>query len=461
MMTKMGVWTRMVFVAVLFICSGSKSLFAHNEVDSIPIFPDLVYEYRIAELDDKTPIELEYNARVRRYIDVYTIERRDHLARIIGLAQLYFPMFEEALDRYELPLELKYLAIVESALDPSAVSSSGAVGLWQFKLNTSRMFDLEVTSYVDERRDPYKSTEAACKYLAYLYRIFDDWQLALAAYNGGPGEVQRAIQRSGGKRDFWELLPYLPAQTQGYVPAFIAVNYVMSFYSQHNIHMEASPYVHLQVDTLHLHQGVSFDRISQAIEEPVPLLQFLNPTYRRDYISPTQKPAVLTLPKQKINVFLEHQENILNKETSVASFASHATIDMPGDTIGKIALVHRVRKGEYYHKIAMNYGCTVEDIWSWNRLTTNDLKVGQLLTLWVDQERADKMRRQKELQEINRKLNRTNDRFIYYTVQEGDTIWSIASKFRCESIDELKEENQIQDENDLKPGTRLKIYLTK
>jgi membrane-bound lytic murein transglycosylase D len=370
-------------------------------------------------------------------------------------------MFEEALDRYELPLELKYLAIVESALDPTAISSSGAVGLWQFKINTSRMFDLEVTSYVDERRDPYKSTEAACKYLAYLYRIFDDWQLALAAYNGGPGEVQRAIQRSGGKRDFWELLPYLPAQTQGYVPAFIAVNYVMNYYPLHNVQMEASPYVHLQVDTLHLNKGATFQRIAQAVDEPVPVLQFLNPTYRKDYIAPTKKPAVLTLPTDKINLFLANEEAIFNEESMPVRSSVKAAIDMPGDTLGKVAMVHRVRKGEYYHKIAMNYGCTVEDIWSWNRLTTNDLKVGQMLTLWVDKERAEKMRRDKELKETSRKLNRSNDRFIYYTVQEGDTIWSIASKFRCESIDELKEENDIQDENDLKPGTRLKIYLTK
>jgi len=431
------------------------------ELDSMPIFPDLVYEYRIAQLDDNTPIELEYNARVRRYIDVYTIERREHLARIIGLAQLYFPMFEEALDRYELPLELKYLAIVESALDPSAVSSSGAVGLWQFKLNTSRMFDLEVTSYVDERRDPYKATEAACKYLAYLYRIFDDWQLALAAYNGGPGEVQRAIIRSGGKRNFWELLPYLPAQTQGYVPAFIAVNYVMNFYSMHTIDMEASPYVHLQVDTLHLHQEVSFERISQAIDEPIPVLQFLNPTYRKNYIATTQKPAVLTLPKEKITLFLQRRQYIFNKQSALTNLASMPKGEMPGDTVGKMALVHRVRKGEYFHKIAMNYGCTVEDIWIWNELETNDLKVGQELALWVDEDKAEIIQRQKDVQTINRKLNRSNDRFIYYTVQEGDTIWSIASKFRCESIDELKEENEIYDENDLKPGTRLKIYLTK
>ncbi len=456
-----GVWLKFLLIGVLVLNYAPEGIAVAGNKDSIPIFPDLVYEYRIAELNDKTPIELEYNARVRRYIDVYTIERREHLSRIIGLAQLYFPMFEEALDRYDLPLELKYLAIVESALDPTAISSSGAVGLWQFKINTSRMFDLEVTSYVDERRDPYKSTEAACKYLAYLYRIFDDWQLALAAYNGGPGEVQRAIQRSGGKRDFWELLPYLPAQTQGYVPAFIAVNYVMNYYNMHNVQMEASPYVHLQVDTLHLNKGVTFQRIAQAVDEPVPVLQFLNPTYRKDYIAPTKKAAVLTLPTEKISLFLAKEEAIFDEKSSPIHSIPKKAIESPGDTLGKIAVVHRVRKGEYYHKIAMNYGCTVEDIWTWNRLTTNDLKVGQVLTLWVDKAQAKKMRRENELKEASRKLNRSDDRFIYYTVQEGDTIWSIASKFRCESIDELKEENEIQDENDLKPGTRLKIYLTK
>ncbi|MGM0408972.1 MAG: lytic transglycosylase domain-containing protein, partial [Bacteroidota bacterium] len=263
--------------------------------DSIPIFPDLVYEYKIAELNNLTPIELEYNERVRRYIDVYTIERREHLSKIIGLAELYFPLFEEMLDKYNLPLELKYLAIVESALDPRAVSSSAAVGLWQFKINTSTMFDLEINSYIDERCDPYKSTEAACAYLQYLYRIYNDWQLALAAYNGGPGVVRNAIIRSGGKTNFWEIQPYLPDQTNGYVPAFIAVNYVMNHYTDHNIEPVRSQFIHLDIDTVKINEEISFKRISEFIDLPVETLQYLNPAYKLDYIPKLKEGATVVL----------------------------------------------------------------------------------------------------------------------------------------------------------------------
>ncbi|MEE4198010.1 MAG: transglycosylase SLT domain-containing protein [Bacteroidales bacterium] len=422
--------------------------------DSIPIFPDLVYEYKIAKLNHLTPIELEYNERVRRYIDVYTIERREHLARIIGLAELYFPIFEEMLDKYGLPLELKYLAIVESALDPRAVSSSAAVGLWQFKINTSRMFDLEVNSYIDERSDPYRSTEAACAYLQYLYRIYNDWQLALAAYNGGPGVVRNAIIRSGGKTNFWEIEPYLPDQTNGYVPAFIAVNYVMNHYKEHNIEPIRSPYIHMDIDTITIHQATSFKRIAEFIDLPVEALQFLNPVYKLDYIPELENGATVVLPANKIRLFLKNEEAILDSNTNPKSHPEE--IAFAGDKNGKTKIIHEVTKGEYFHKIAIKYNCTIEDIKIWNSLPTNDLQVGQKLNIWVDPTLAQRIEEEKLLPKQQRD---STDRFIYYIVREGDTIWSIAEKFNCRSITELKEENKIDDEKDLKPGVKLKIYL--
>jgi len=423
--------------------------------DSIPIYPDLVYEYKIAELNNLTPIELEYNERVRRYIDVYTIERREHLAKIIGLAELYFPIFEESLDKYQLPLELKYLAIVESALNPRAISTSAAVGLWQFKINTSSMFDLEVNSYVDERCDPYKSTEAACSYLQYLYRIYNDWQLALAAYNGGPGVVRNAIARSGGKTNFWEIEPYLPDQTNGYVPAFIAVNYVMNHYQDHNIKPVKSKLIHLDVDTVKVSKGVSFERISDVTKVPVEILQFLNPSYRLDYIPKMTEQATLILPANKIRTFIRNEKAIYDESVSEKDFNTVAEI---GQTNGKIKIVHEVIKGEYFHKIAIKYNCTIEDIKIWNSLPTNDLNVGQKLDVWVNPVLARVIEEERTRPKQQRD---STDRFIYYTVQNGDTVWSIAEKFNCRSISELKEENNIINENDLKPGKKLKIYLNK
>jgi len=425
--------------------------------DSIPIFPDLVYEYRITELNNRTPIELEYNKYVRRYIDVYTIEQREHLARIAARAKKYFPLIEEKLDQYQLPLELKYLAIVESALDPFAVSSSGAVGLWQFKLNTSRMFDLRVTSFIDERRDPIKSTEAACQYLQYLYRTYPDWQLALAAYNGGPGVVRKAMERAEGKtKSFWELYPHLPAQTKGYVPAFIAVNYAMNYLNEHQIEAAGVNDGYLDTDTLNIHYAATLNLIARKIDVPLKTLQALNPVYKKDFIPNLSEPATLVLPKEKVITYLKHEREIFNAN---ASF--NEDVRPPGqdpEEQGKKKLVHIVRKGEYFHKIAMKYGCTIDEIRRWNNLPDNNLQVGQRLDIWVDSEYVRRMEKQR-IESQKRSEADTNKRVVYYTVQKGDTIWKIANKFNCESISDLIRANDIQDETDIKPGKQLKIYL--
>ncbi|MFP4448348.1 MAG: transglycosylase SLT domain-containing protein [Bacteroidales bacterium] len=424
--------------------------------DSIPFFPDLVYEYRLTELNNLTPIELDYNKYVRRYIDVYTVEKREHLEKIAGRAKLYFPLIEEKLDKYELPHELKYLAVIESALDPFSVSSSGAVGLWQFKLHTSRMFDLEVNSYIDERRDPYKSTEAACKYLKYLYQTYGDWQLVLASYNSGPGEVRKAIERSGGKRSFWELYEYMPAQTKGYVPAFIAVNYAMNHMEEHELSSEDIDYEYFDTDTLMLNFKVSFDQISKTLDIESTTLKILNPVYRKDIIPELPEATPLVLPKDKIEVFLKNEEKIANLNSLSYNVNKANTVSSNKD---KTKIVHTVTKGEYFHKVAITYGCTMDEIKKWNNLEDNNLKVGQKLDIWVDKSYIER------LKEDEMKMKRTseadtNRRVVHYTVKNGDTIWSIANKFNCESIADLIKENDIQNENDLKPGTKLKIYLT-
>ncbi len=352
--------------------------------DSVPRYPDLYYEFRISELNKTCPVELDYNAEVREYIELYTLQRRKELAGIIGLSQLYFPLFDEALDRYSLPLELKYLTIVESGLVPTAVSKSGAVGLWQFLMGTGTLFNLTVNSYIDERRDPYKSTEAACKYLQYLYTTFHDWNLVLASYNGGPGETRKAIERSGGETDYWKLRPLLSEQARNYVPAFIAMVYIMHHYADHNIVPVMPSYTFRQLDTLHIRYALSFQQISGMIDLPIEHIRFLNPVYKRDYIPELGTPAVLVLPADKVITFLHNEVNILGNYAEPVNY--NLLLKNAGNTDNKVKIIHTVEKGEYFHKIALKYGCTVENIRAWNNLDTLSLVPGQKLAIWVDKD---------------------------------------------------------------------------
>ncbi len=216
----------------------------------VPAWDVATMRHRMAVLDGTTPFDLTYNPIVQSYIDLYVTRKREMSSRMLGLAELYFPIFEEALDRHGIPLEMKYLAVVESALNPAARSKAGAVGLWQFMLPTGKMFGLHADSYIDERHDVYKSTDAACRYLKYLYRLYDDWEMAMAAYNCGPGNVNKAIRRSGGKKDYWTIYDHLPRETRGYVPAFIAVNYLFAHHSDHNLYPVSPVYCHYEMDTL-------------------------------------------------------------------------------------------------------------------------------------------------------------------------------------------------------------------
>lgn len=348
------------------------------------VFPDdkdMLYEYRIAMLNKLSPIVLDYNADVRRYIDLYTGPRKAEMARIIGLSKLYFPIFDEALDRYSLPLELKYLTIIESGLNPLAVSKSGAVGLWQFLLNTSRMFELEVGSYIDERRDPFKSTDAACRYFNYLNNTFHDWQLVLASFNGGPGEVRKAIERCNGETNYWKLRPYLSEQAKNYVPAFIAAFYLMNFYSLHGIVPVLPEYEYSKLDTLHLRYAVTFNQISSFIGMSVDRIRMLNPVYRRDYIPERQPWSVLVLPSDRVQLYLQHETNILGY--SMAPVDYHMMVQQSDNTEGKSRIIHVVQPGEFTHKIAMRYNCTLENIKRWNNLSGYEVKAGQKLVIWT------------------------------------------------------------------------------
>lgn len=341
----------------------------------------MLYEYRIAQLNKLSPVPLDYNEEVRHYIDIFTGTRKAEMATVIGLSKLYFPIFDEALERYSLPQELKYLTIVESGLNPLAVSKSGAVGLWQFLLNTSRLFDLEVTSYIDERRDPYKSTDAACRYLNYLHTTFHDWHLVMSSYNGGPGEVRKAIERCKGETDYWKLRPYLSEQARNYVPAYIAVVYLMNFYQEHDIIPVTPAYDYSDLDSLHLRYAVTFDQISAIIGIPVNRIRQLNPVYKLDYIPEQQPWSVLVLPADKVQIYLQHEISILGYSTPPADY--NMMVLHAGATEGRTRIIHEVQPGEFTHRIAMKYNCTLENIKAWNGLTGYEVRAGQQLVIWV------------------------------------------------------------------------------
>ena len=284
------------------------------EDDSIPTYLDTTYGERIERMNTRSPFSFRYNESVRKMIYFYGQRRPKMISRALRKKELYFPLFEEMLDKYQLPQELKYLAIVESALNPKAKSHAGAVGLWQFMPGTGRMYGLHSNSRIDDRMNPYKATEAACQHFVDLYQIYHDWNLVLAAYNAGPGNVNKAIRRSGGATDYWTIQRYLPRETQAYVPAFIAVNYFMNYPEAHNIEPHKSQQInYFETDTVYIRTEISFKQLSDWLDLDMATIKKLNPQYRRDYIpKATAQSRVLTLPLDKIGLFILNEKLILS-----------------------------------------------------------------------------------------------------------------------------------------------------
>jgi len=420
-------------------------------------FPDSVYESRLAALDALTPLSLDYNERVKRFIGVYSRNRREQVSRMLGLANYYFPMFEEMLDKYNIPLELKYLAVVESALNPTARSRAGAVGLWQFMYSTGKLNGLSVSSYIDERSDPLKSTEAACKYLQTLYGIFDDWNLALAAYNSGPGNVNKAIRRSGGKRNYWEILPYLPRETRGYVPAFIAVNYIMNYAGEHYIYTSDLKPSYLQTDTVLVKEKLSFDQISSLVGVSEELIAFLNPGYRYKVIPKVEGDyCSLVLPSSKMGLFIANEDSIYR--LAQQDFEKKKT-SLPQYVEMNDRITHRVRRGEVLGTIAERYGVSVSSIRRWNGLRGNTIRIGQRLTIHprkLAPQQEETVSAKKE--EKPQTSTSASGKYVLYTVRSGETFYSIARKYPGISANNIMSWNNISNARRLKPGMRLKIY---
>ncbi|TDQ28568.1 lytic transglycosylase domain-containing protein [Tenacibaculum caenipelagi] len=404
---------------------------------------------RLHDLNVKTPFLLEYNPALEKVINSYLKYRKKYYPALMARAKYYFPMFEQYLDQYDIPLEMKYLAIVESALRPDARSRVGATGLWQFMYGTGIQFDLKVNSYVDERQDPVKATIAACKYLSQLYKIFDDWDLALAAYNSGPGNVTKAIKRSGGYKNYWNIRPFLPRETAGYVPAFYATMYIFEYADKHNLYPEAPKIFHFETDTIRVKRTVSFDQISEKTGIDTELLSFLNPAYKLDIIPYVkEKNYAVRLPRRDMMNFLEKEEEIY-----ILANEDDAKREKPLPKYFEMdkRIRYKVRSGDFLGKIANRFGVRVSDIKQWNGLRTHHLKVGQRLSIY-----PKKMAIPKEVSKKEYKV--PTGKHEVYVVKEGDSLWTISKKYPSVSVEEIKKWNNIWSVKSLKPGMKLKIF---
>lgn len=423
--------------------------------DEIPKYSTEIYAQRIEAINNQTPLDLRYNEHTQAFIDLYVNRKRELSSRVLGLSELYFPMIEEMLDKFGIPLEMKYLAIVESALNPQANSKAGAKGLWQFMYATGKMYHLNVTSYEDMRFDPYASTIAACRYLKFLHGLYGDWNLALAAYNSGPGNVNKAIRRAGGSKDYWTVRKFLPKETASYVPAFIAVNYMMTYHKEHNIYPVRPAMMYIETDTLHLKDRFTFDQISTYTGVSTEQLANLNPIYKRNIIpADSENPRVLRLPNQAIGVFLANQDSIKNH---VPLLAQGAQVEIPEETTEH----HVVRNGEFLGSIANRYNVSVAQIMEWNGLRNTNIKPGQRLTVHrpIKSVTATAKVAAPATTPIAASKADPNSEYRYHTVIAGDTLWDIANKYQGVTVNQLKDLNRDININQLKPGQKIKIEI--
>jgi len=444
---------------------------------------DSILELQLRDI--ASPFSLDYNDRVKSFINLYINKRPKQVAYMLGLSEYYFPMFEEIFDKYNIPLELKYLAVIESALNPRAVSRAGATGLWQFMYSTGKIYKLEINSYVDERRDPVMATEAAAQFLSKLYSMYGDWTLVIAAYNCGPGNVNKAIRRSGGKKNFWEIYYRLPRETRGYVPAFIAATYTFHYYEKYGIRpikMELP----ISTDTMNIDENLHFGQVQNMINIPIEELRELNPQYKNDIV-PGRKNRVykLKLPQEYVSDFIDKRDTIFKNNDSIffakkeiiapKKYQKGGVVSPPSSKNMK-PVTYKIKSGDNLGFIASWYNVRVSDIKYWNNIYKNRIRAGQVLTIYVKKgkvdyySKVDKLtfaQKQKRIGKTASKNTKTvtaakydkNAKYIYYKVRSGDNFWSIAKKYPGVSNTDIMELNGITNAGSLKIGQELRIKI--
>jgi len=443
---------------------------------------DSVYIQRLQSIPSM--FDLSYNKIVRNYIELYTQRRRKQVELMMGMSEYYFPIFEEILDKEGLPQELKYLPIIESALNPKALSRAGASGLWQFMYSTGKMYKLEVNSFVDDRRDPIKASYAAAKFLKDLYKMYGNWPLVIAAYNCGPGNVNKAIRRSGGKKNYWDIYYRLPKETRGYVPAFIAALYSFNFHEEHGLYPRPSSLPEV-CDTLMIKKQLHFDQISKFTNVSVEKLRELNPQYRADIIPAFSKSYVLKVPFEATSAFIDNEdaitsykkEHYFNLKDQVVNPRDRYQKYAHAAPKGKAKIYYKVKSGDAVGLIASWFHVRTSNLRYWNNIRRNMIRVGQKLAVYVPKSKASyyksfnsmsKAQKQatlgksyvastKKSNSVKKSYSGGSGNYVYYTVRKNDNFWTIAKKFPGVSNYDIMKINNISNARSLRVGQKLKI----
>ena len=415
-------------------------------------------------------ITLPFNDNVKNYIILYSERMPSRMGQIMGLSNYYFPIFEDILARYDLPQELKYMAIIESMLNPVATSRAGARGIWQFIYTTARSYGLEINSFVDERLDVEKAVDAAARYLRDAYRIFGDWSLAISSYNCGAGNVSKAIRRADGRRDFWSIYPYLPRETRGYVPAFVGAMYAMTYYREYGI-VPQNVGMPAQTDTFHINRNLHFGQINAVVGVPMEDLQNLNPQYIHDIIPGNDHPYVLKLPYNWTGPFLDANQDSLYtykadslmnvkvlRDRSGNRTGTTASSSRSGAASGSTRIAYKVRSGDYLGRIASRYGVTVNQLKSWNNLKSNNIRVGQTLYIYRNGGPAVSSSSSSSSSSSTSSEGVKASRTVIYTVKSGDSLYKISKLYPGVSADNIKKANGLKSDA-IRAGQKLTIPI--